>query len=363
MGEKCIETQLAVLPHTVLEDTTSYDAPACNADPAMHLSNKALATIVRADVINVNSSDGSNSSLAATARLHPQENEDRRSLSGLQRNASSRRGSQISLVSLSPRPGSRGSRHSTRRSSRRKGSDERMTRGEMLMELVRRDSIKSRESRRSIRDLQSLSRRRKDTATSVTRSDSSASRFSENGAAFAKNGRRNYMTAQEAVLLGDKVCGCMLKSRLAYFLKPLILLFVGITLIAGGVALTILHFMYEDVVSGPKPNINVPYFTWGPITLSTGLIVFMVALVWFPIKEQKWKDGTASPMIVALKKWHEENDKIEEMEMRSISMLESPGGNEKMVETRLDMDQIAQNTDHAEPFNDKHQALRDGDNV
>lgn len=174
------------------------------------------------------------------------------------------------------------------------------------------------------------------------------------------------MTAQEAVLLGDKICGCLLKSRLKYFLKPTILLSIGILLIAGGVALTVLHFMYEDIVrepGGPSPNTNVPYFTWGPITLSTGVIIFMIALVWFPIKEKKWKDGTASPMILALKKWHEDNENSEAMEMRRVSTRRSPGASEKMVETRLNMDQFSQNADHAEPFNDNSPVIRDGYNV
>lgn len=138
-----------------------------------------------------------------------------------------------------------------------------------------------------------------DTSTTCTSSSASSNVNSTKTRGLAgKSGA--YISAHRAVNAGKKICGCILRDRVYYMAKPCMLIFTGLLLISGGVALTVYHFKYEDSLK--QKTSKLPYFTYGPITLSTGLIVFMIGLVWFPIKQQKWKDGTASPIIAALAK-------------------------------------------------------------
>ena len=81
-------------------------------------------------------------------------------------------------------------------------------------------------------------------------------------------------------------------AKMKYLVKPCAFIAVGAALVCVGITLTVFHFMYEDSNS----NGNPPYFTYGPISFASGIILFMVGIVWFSVKHQKWMKGTATPI-------------------------------------------------------------------
>nr|XP_039253950.1 uncharacterized protein LOC120331002 [Styela clava] len=321
-----------------VNDNKSSDSPHRNIAPST--PKKIAAAGVKAEVDSIGGwSDTLSVKININQKSSESMSEEKKSLLEIDRLNGSRRAS--STISggppASPRQGSRGSRRSTRGSRRHKssqGNKEPTTRGEILMDLVRNDSIKSRETTRpkssaSNRESGRKHRKNSDTSSSSSSSDSLAS--GEGPAGFPRKGKRGYFTAQDAVELGDRLCGCVLMDKFLYFLKPVIFIVIGAILITGGLALTVLHFMYEDSLTQKNP----PYFTYGPISLATGVILFMVGLVWVPIKEQKWKDGTASPMIAALAKWRLENLEKEELQMTNIGEVKCIPSEEEIDQTTL----------------------------
>lgn len=246
-----------------------------------------------------------------------------------------RRASQNSSVvnhPLSPRPGSQRSRRSFREESIRSQHSSR-SRHDSGKSHTENRSISFREGEKNKGSVKKKTRKASDsTSTSSSSAASGSDKAGENRKGYPGKRKHGFMTAQEAVKLGDSICGCLLKSKVIYFLKPLVFLLFGSLLISGGLALTVLHFIYEDSLTQDNP----PYFTYGPITVSTGVIIFMVGLVWFPIKQQKWKDGTASPMIAALTKWRMEKSDVELGGITAFQSManetESDGGSDENTE-------------------------------
>ena len=83
-------------------------------------------------------------------------------------------------------------------------------------------------------------------------------------------------------------------ARMKYLSKPVGFIACGAALVCAGIVLTVFHFVKEDSLS-PKFK-NPPYFTYGPISFASGIVVFMIGIVWFSIKHEKWVKGTASPI-------------------------------------------------------------------
>ena len=83
-------------------------------------------------------------------------------------------------------------------------------------------------------------------------------------------------------------------AKLKYLFKPLAFIVLGTTLVCVGILLTAFHFLYEatDVPDSGNP----PYFTYGPISFASGIILFMIGIVWFSVKHEKWMKGTATPI-------------------------------------------------------------------
>ena len=107
------------------------------------------------------------------------------------------------------------------------------------------------------------------------------------GAGFTEMKLQSYK-----MLTNDPVAKCR------YLIKPSFFIVVGAGLICVGCVLTASHFIYEDSLA--DNHNRDPYFTYGPIAVASGLFVFMIGLVWFSVKRQKWAKGTASPIAKAM---------------------------------------------------------------
>ncbi|CAK8690006.1 unnamed protein product [Clavelina lepadiformis] len=88
-------------------------------------------------------------------------------------------------------------------------------------------------------------------------------------------------------------------GKTRYLLKPAAFILIGICFISAGVILTIFHFMEEIPSTSEKEQNSHVYFDYGPVFFASGLILFMIGIVWFSIKYQKWARGTAAPIATA----------------------------------------------------------------
>lgn len=87
-------------------------------------------------------------------------------------------------------------------------------------------------------------------------------------------------------------------AKMKYLWKPLVFVSIGLTLNCFGIVLTTLHFMHELDVDH---NVEIPpYFTFGPIALASGMVTFMIGIIWFSIKLRKWNNGSATPISKAV---------------------------------------------------------------